>query len=49
MLIVAERFVFSLINKYGKYPISTADGGTWYLSQAFKFLKLKYHIHSSLE
>ena len=49
MLIVAERFVFSLINKYGKYPISTADGGTWYPSQAFKFLKLKYHIHSSLE
>src|SRR6478752_4102273 len=49
MLIVSERFVFSLINKYGKYPISTADGGTWYPSQVFKFLKLKHHIHFSLE
>ena len=28
MLIVAKRFVSSLINRYDKYPISTTDGGT---------------------
>ncbi len=47
MLIVAERFIASLINIYGKHPVST-DGGTWYPSQACKFLKLKHHTHSSL-
>ncbi len=47
MLIVAERFIASLINTYGKHPILT-DGGTWY-PQACKFLKLKYHLHSFLE
>ena len=41
-MLIVERFVSSLINKYGKYPILTADGGTWYPSQAFKFLKLKH-------
>jgi hypothetical protein len=27
MLFVAERFIASLIDKYGKHHISTADGG----------------------
>ena len=49
MLIVAERFIASLINTYGKHPVSTTDGGTWYPPQACRFLKLKYHLHSSLE
>jgi len=48
-MLIVERFVSSLINRYGKYPISTADGSTWYPPQAFEFLKLKHHIHSSLE
>ena len=48
MLIVAERFIASLINTYGKHPVSTTDGGTWYPPQACRFLKLKYHLHSSL-
>ena len=43
MLIVAERFIASLINKFGKHPVSTADGGIWY-PQACHFLKLKHHI-----
>ena len=47
-ILVAERFLQELIRKYGKYPVST-DGGTWYPSQACKFLKLKYHTHSSYE
>ena len=46
-MLVAERFIASLINTYGKHPVST-DGGTWY-PQACRFLKLKHHLHSSLE
>jgi len=50
MLIVAERFIASLINTYGKHSISTADGErTWYPPQACQFLKLKHHLHSSLK
>jgi len=44
LLVVAERFIASLINTYGKNPIST-DGRTWYLAQqACQFLKLKKSI-----
>ncbi len=48
MLVVAEHFIVSLINKYGKRPFSTTDGGggTWY-PQAFRFfLKLDHHTHT---
>ena len=47
-MVVSERFIASLVNTYGKHMVSTADGGTWY-TQARRFLKLKYHLHSSLE
>ena len=46
-MLIAERFIVSLINRYGNHPVST-DGGTWY-PQACRFLKLYCHIHSSLE
>ena len=46
-MLVAERFIASLINMHGKHPVST-DGGTWY-PQACRFLKLKHHLHSPLE
>jgi transposase-like protein len=46
-MLVAERFLDGLIKVLGKHPVST-DGGTWY-PQACRFLKLKHHIHSSLE
>ena len=46
-MLVAERFISSLINRYGKHPIST-DGGTWY-PQACRFLKVNHRIHSTLE
>ena len=46
-MLVAERFIASLINTYGKHPVST-DGGTWY-PQAYKFLKLKHHTHFPFE
>jgi putative transposase len=49
-MLVAERFIASLINKFGKHPVLTADGGgTWYPPQACQFLKLKHHIHSPFE
>ena len=47
-MFVAERFLSDVTKKYGEYPISTADGGTWY-PQACRFLKLKHHIHCSHE
>ncbi|VFJ14518.1 DDE-type integrase/transposase/recombinase [Candidatus Nitrosocosmicus franklandus] len=46
-MFVAERFLDSLIKSHGKHCVST-DGGTWY-PQACRFLKLRHHIHSSLE
>jgi putative transposase len=46
-MLIAERFLSGLIQIHGKHPVST-DGGTWY-PQACQFLKLKHHIHSSLE
>ena len=46
-MLVAERLISSLVDKYGKHPVST-DGGTWY-PQACQFLKLDHHIHSFYE
>ncbi|MGD9533419.1 MAG: DDE-type integrase/transposase/recombinase [Candidatus Nitrosocosmicus sp.] len=46
-MFVAERFLDGLIKIYGKHCVST-DGGTWY-PQACRFLRLKHHLHSSLE
>ena len=47
-ILVAEKFIKDLIKKYGKHPLSTEDGGTWY-SQACRFVKMKHHLHSSYE
>jgi putative transposase len=46
-MLIAERFLSSIVGDYGKKIIST-DGGTWY-PQACRFLKLKHHLHSPLE
>ena len=46
-MLVAERFISSLINRYGKHLVST-DGGSWY-PQACRFLKVNHRIHSTLE
>ena len=45
-ILVAEQFLQELIKKYGKNPVSTDGGGTWYLSQTCRFLKLRHHTHS---
>ena len=46
-MLIAEKFIKSLIDKYGKHTVYT-DGGTWY-PQACTFLHLKHRLHSHLE
>ena len=45
-MIVAVKFIRSLIEKYGKHTVYT-DGGTWY-DEACNVL-LKHYLHSPLE
>ena len=46
-MLMAEKFIKSLIEKYGKHTVYT-DGDTWY-PQACTFLRLKHKLHSHLE
>jgi len=46
-MLVAERFIRSLVEKYGKHTVYT-DGGTWY-PEAYNVLRLKHYLHSSFE
>ena len=46
-MFVAEQFIRSLVEKYGKHIVYT-DGGTWY-PQTCNFLGLKHRLHLSLE
>ena len=46
-MLVAERFIQSLVEKYGKHTVYT-DGGTW-LHEACNVLGLKHYLHSALE
>ena len=46
-MLIAERFISSLVQIHRKHPVST-DGGTWY-PLACRFLNVDHHIHSSLE
>jgi putative transposase len=46
-MFVAENFIRSLVDKYGRHTVYT-DGGTWY-PQACNFLNLKHRLHSPLE
>jgi transposase-like protein len=45
--IVAEKFIRSLIEKYGKHTVYT-DGGTWY-DETYNMLRLKQYLYSPLE
>ena len=47
-MFVAENFIRSLVDKYGRHTVYT-DGGTWYPQQACNFLYLKHRLHSPLE
>src|SRR5688572_2486740 len=46
-MLVAEMFIQSLVEKYGKHTVYT-DGGTWY-HEACNVLGLKHYLHSALE
>ena len=46
-MLVAEKFIKSLVEKYGKHTEYT-DGGTWY-PEACNVLRLKHYLHSSFE
>ncbi|HZC49669.1 MAG TPA: hypothetical protein VE244_11480 [Nitrososphaeraceae archaeon] len=46
-MLVAESFLRSLVNLYGKH-IVYSDGGTWY-PEACTSLGLKHGLHSSFE
>ena len=46
-MLVAEKFIRSLVEKYGRPTVYT-DGGTWY-DEACNILKLKHYLHSSIE
>ena len=46
-MLIAEKFIRSLVEKYGKHTVYT-DGGTWY-EQACNVIGLKHHLHSSIE
>ena len=45
-MLIAEKFIRSLVSKYGRHTVYT-DGGTWY--EACNILKLKHYLHSSIE
>jgi putative transposase len=46
-MLVAEKFIRSIVSNYGRHTIYK-DGGTWY-PQACNFLHLKHRLHSRLE
>jgi putative transposase len=46
-MLVAEKFIRSLVSKYGKHIVYT-DEGTWY-DEACNIIGLKHYLHSSIE
>jgi putative transposase len=42
-MLVAEKFIRSLVENYGKHTVYT-DGGTWY-DEACDVLRLKHYLH----
>ena len=43
-MLVAEKFIRSLVFKYGRHTVYS-DSGTWY-PEACKILRLKHYLHS---
>ena len=46
-MLVAEKFIRSLVEKYGKHTVYI-DGGTWY-EQACNVVGLKHYLHSPFQ
>jgi putative transposase len=47
IMLVAEKFIRSLVQKYGKHTVFT-DGGTWY-DEACNVIGLKHYLHSAYQ
>jgi putative transposase len=47
-MIVAEKFIGSLVSKYGKHTVYTDNGGTWY-DKACNVIGLKQYLHSPFQ
>ena len=48
-MVIAEKFIRSLVEKYGSHTEYT-DGGTWYDEACnINILKLKHYLHSLIE
>jgi len=48
LMLIAEKFIRSLVETYGKHTVYT-DGGTWYYDEACYVIGLKHLLHSPLE
>ena len=46
-MLVAEKFIRSLVENYGKHSVYS-DGGTWY-DEACNVLRLKHYLHSPFQ
>jgi putative transposase len=46
-MLIAEKFIRSLVETYGKHTVYT-DGGTWF-DEACNVIGLKHYLHSPLE
>ena len=46
-MLVAEKFIRSLVDKYRKHIVYT-DGGTWY-NEAYSVIGLKYYLNLPFE
>jgi putative transposase len=47
-MIVAEKFIRSLVDKYGKHAVYIDNGGTW-KDQACNIIGLKHYLHSPFQ
>jgi putative transposase len=48
-VVVTERFLSNVVNKYGLHSVSSDGDDIWWYPQACRFLKLAHHLHSSFE
>jgi len=46
-MVVAEKFIRSLVSKYGKHTVYT-DGGTWY-PEGCNVIGLEHYLHSPFQ
>jgi putative transposase len=46
-MLIAEKFIRSLVSNYGKHIVYT-DGGTWY-DEACNVIGLKHYLHSPFQ